>query len=259
MTEFAMLMSTMEAAEHVRATVSANVDATKVSTAKMSAAETTSASKRCIGNWGSTESGENKHYQYLARHSLTEHEKSPLRLRIRSPALRQPQDWRCGQLDALMWASIREHELLIEGSWWSVAIIAERGAGRGHSGRAGWGGQRRDGDDGEQCKSGDKLLHDRSPSSLRMIRTFVFRLLTFRISRRSALSRNCFAFVSLAQKLRRTVLDMSVDAQSTQLKRRRRCSRTAFPSYKNFNIGNRSSDQWQISRWHYPVSRTLKL
>jgi hypothetical protein len=50
MTEFAMLMSTMDAAEHVRATVSANVDATKVSTAKMSAAETTSASKRCIGN-----------------------------------------------------------------------------------------------------------------------------------------------------------------------------------------------------------------
>ena len=50
MTEFAMLMSTMDAAEHARATVSANVDATKVSTAKMSAAETTSASKRCIGN-----------------------------------------------------------------------------------------------------------------------------------------------------------------------------------------------------------------
>jgi hypothetical protein len=47
MTEFAMLMSAMEAAEHVRATVSTHVDATKVSTANMPAAETTPASKCC--------------------------------------------------------------------------------------------------------------------------------------------------------------------------------------------------------------------
>jgi hypothetical protein len=37
----------MEAAEHVRATVSTHVDATKVSTAKMPATETTPASKCC--------------------------------------------------------------------------------------------------------------------------------------------------------------------------------------------------------------------
>jgi Asp-tRNA(Asn)/Glu-tRNA(Gln) amidotransferase A subunit family amidase len=47
MTEFAMLMSAMEAAEHVRATVSTHVDATKVSTANMPTAKTTPASKCC--------------------------------------------------------------------------------------------------------------------------------------------------------------------------------------------------------------------
>ena len=47
MTEFAMLMSAMEAAEHVRATIASHVDATKVSTAKMPATETTPASKCC--------------------------------------------------------------------------------------------------------------------------------------------------------------------------------------------------------------------
>jgi hypothetical protein len=39
MMEFAMLMSAMEAAEHVRATIASHVDATKVSTANMPAAE----------------------------------------------------------------------------------------------------------------------------------------------------------------------------------------------------------------------------
>jgi hypothetical protein len=57
-------------------------------------------------------------------------------------------------------------ELLIKGSWRSVAITAELGAGRGHSGGAG---QRWNCDDGEQHESSDELLHGISPSFLQII------------------------------------------------------------------------------------------
>jgi hypothetical protein len=60
--------------------------------------------------------------------------------------------------------------LLIEGSRQSVAITAELGAGRGHGGRVDRGGQRRNGDDGEQRDSSDELLHDISHSAVRKIR-----------------------------------------------------------------------------------------
>src|SRR6516225_7699973 len=73
--------------------------------------------------------------------------------------------WRCGQPNAWKRTSIRA-ELLIKGSCRLVAVTAELGAGRRHSGRAGRGGQCRDGDDGEQRESSDELLHDISPYSL---------------------------------------------------------------------------------------------
>src|SRR6266566_7436054 len=83
-----------------------------------------------------------------------------------------------------MRASIRA-ELWIEGSWRSVAITAELGAGRGHSSRARGGGQHRDDDDREQRESSDELLHDISPSSLRIVskpdRLLPMRLLSSRI------------------------------------------------------------------------------